>query len=142
MNMLDDNNEHTLVYEALDAQHGFQCVIDDFSGDLFLPDDKAIELQQHVIDVLAKYSALCHIAQERRDLLWNMTPKFHWLYHLGQRSHFLCPRRGACWIDEDYVNKCKCVAQACSAGTPLHLIPPKIVEIVLGLEVMHANLDS
>ena len=142
-NMQGGNHEHALIAQALESQHAFQCIIDDYADDLFFPHEEAIDFQQHVIDFLTAYSALCHIADARGDLLWNMTTKFHWLYHIGQRAHVLCPCRGACWIDEDYVNKCKEVAQACAAGTPLHTIPPKMVDKMRwGLNLMHEDLDD
>jgi len=140
-NMIPDNEEHKLIAEAIDAQSSLACIIDDYASDLFLPPEKAVEFQRHVINFLSQYSELCHIADARGDLLWNMTTKFHWLFHLGQRAHYLCPRRGACWIDEDYINKCKEVAQACSAGTPLHKIPSRMVEKMRwGLSLMHDGL--
>eukprot|EP00972_Heterocapsa_arctica_P047009 6937322-Heterocapsa_arctica.AAC.1 len=62
---------------------------------------------------------LAHRADARGHLLWNWAPKFHWLWHFGKRAQYLCPRRGACLIDKDYVGKIKVVGQACSSGAAL-----------------------
>lgn len=141
--MVNDNDEHKLIAEALGSHSCFAAIIDNYATELFLPPDQACEFQQHIITFLTKYSELGHLADARGDLLWNMTTKFHWLYHLGQRSHYLCPRRGACWIDEDYVKQTKDVAQACSAGTPLHQIPVRLVDKMRwGLSIMHDQLPQ
>jgi hypothetical protein len=94
MNMQAGNREHALVAQALGAQDGFQCIIEDYAGDLFLPSEKAVAFQQHIIDFLTAYTSLCHMADARGDLLWNMTTKFHWLYHMGSESTFPLPSQG------------------------------------------------
>ena len=61
------------------------------------------------------------------DLLWNMTPKFHWLWHLADRGLYLSPRLGACWIDESFVGVMKRAAKSCSFGTSLNDIPDAVM---------------
>ena len=141
-NMNTDNPEHRLVFDLLENQRCMERVIDDHAHELFLGPGQALQFQTHIITFLHKYTQLGHLADARGDLLWNVTPKFHYLYHLGQRSHYLSPRRGACWVDEDYVGKCKVVAARCSAGTQLHCIPGKMLENMRhGLELLHDQLE-
>ena len=96
---------------ALHHQCEAQDIIDNFAHEWFLPPAKAVELKRHIFILLKNYTALGQIADAEGKLLWNMTPKFHWLYHFGERAQFLSPRRGACLIDEDYVGKIKTIGQ-------------------------------
>lgn len=140
-NMDGTNDEHKLVADMLDDQFAFQQIIDEHSDNMFLPPEQADALQRSINSFLANYTRLGHLADSRGELLFNMTIKFHWLYHLGQRCHYLSPRRGACWLDEDYVNKWKIIAQACSRGMPLHSIPSKAIEKMRwGLDILHRDM--
>ena len=139
-NMNPESPEHKLVLALLDNQLALQRIIDEHAGELFLASGKADELLTRIKEFLLIYTKLGHYAGERGDLLWNMTPKFHWLYHLGQRARYMSPRRAACWLDEDYVGKCKKVAHACAPGTPLHQIPSNMLEKMRwGLDQLHAQ---
>jgi hypothetical protein len=134
-------DEHRLVAEVLRHQCDLQAIIDEHSTELFLPVAAAAALQKSVVDLLLKYTQLAHRADARGNLLWSLAPKFHWLWHFGERAKYLCPRRGACLIDEDYVGKIKVVGQACSSGTALHRIQLKIVDkIRWGKSLMNARL--
>ena len=69
---------------------------------------------------LSYYSNLAKGADESGKLLYNITPKFHWLSHLGELSLYLHPRRAACMIDEDFVCIIKEIARSSSSGTKAH----------------------
>jgi hypothetical protein len=134
-------DENTLVAAVLRHQCDLQGTIDEHSTELFLPVEAAAALQKSVVDLLLTYTQLAHRADDRGLLLWNLAPKFHWLWHFGERAQYLCPRRGACLIDEDYVGKIKVVGQACSSGTALHRIQLKIVDkIRWGKSLMNARV--
>jgi hypothetical protein len=82
------NEEHKLVAAALAEQLSFLTIIDDHAAEIFLPADQAAKLQKHIMTFLERYTELGHIADAHGDLLWNMVPKFHWLYHLSERAFF------------------------------------------------------
>lgn len=126
--MSPDNEEHQLIAHALQCVLDFQTIIDESGHELFLPQDEATKLKNHVDDFLKAYTIIGHMAEARGDLLYNMTTKFHMLWHLADRAKYLCPRRSACLIDEDFVGRTKEVAQASSAGTQLHIVPEKLTE--------------
>lgn len=88
-NMDPDCHEHRLIADLLLQQQSFACIIDNHANELFLPVDQADKLQMHIITFLRLYTELGHIADANGDLLWNVTTKFHWLYHIGQRLHTL-----------------------------------------------------
>ena len=120
--------DHSLISAMLCHLVGIHSVIDEFAQSFFLTREASGKLTQRVADFLSVYTQLAHNADGRGDLLWNLTIKFHWLWHFGQRCHYLSPRRGACLIDEDFVGKVKKVAAACAAGTKLHFIPAKVLD--------------
>jgi len=126
--MNSEEEEHKLIEFALECVRNFQSIIDDYGHELFLPHDQAALLKGHVQEFLKAYTIIGHMAEGRGELLYNMTVKFHMLWHLADRAKYLCPRRSACLIDEDFVGRTKEVAQASSAGTQLHLVPAKLTE--------------
>ena len=129
--LMDSTHEdHKLIEIGLQQTLQIQQTIDASAHDFFLPPADVVLLQTSVHEFLRVYTELGHSADRGNLLLFNMTHKFHVLWHLGQRASFLCPRRGACLIDEDYVGRIKEVAQACSAGTQLHQIPGKVLQKV------------
>ena len=70
------------------------------------------------IDVFfAHYTWLARLADDQGKCLWAVVTKHHWLWHLGERSMYLHPRRAACMIDEDFVGLIKEIVRASSAGT-------------------------
>ena len=130
-NVMDSSKaEHKMIQAMLGYKPKIQTIIDDHGQELFLPGAEVLVLQNTAHDFLTVYTDLGHLADSQNTLLWNMTPKFHFLWHLAHRAQYLCPRRGACLIDEDYVGQISTVAQACSAGTQLHQIPGKLTEKV------------
>eukprot|EP00959_Pyramimonas_sp_CCMP1952_P025940 544612-Pyramimonas_sp.AAC.1 len=105
-----------------------QELIDVHAQDAFMSVGNAASLRRETDYFLRLYSVLGAAADaEGLELLWNMTPKFHWLWHLADRARFLSPRRGACWIDESFVAVMKRAAKASAFGTPLHLIPKSVM---------------
>ena len=78
----------------------------------------ANRLRDCVDRFLSLYQGLAHASDQRKDLLFNLVPKLHWLWHLGQKAIFLNPRKGNTMVDEDYVGIFKKIVQACAQGTP------------------------
>ena len=77
---------------------------------------------------LKEYSVLANLADQEKKLLFSVTPKFHWLWHMGDRAYFLNPRKGNTMIDEDFVGRSKDIVAACASGTESHRVPAKFVE--------------
>ena len=61
-------------------------------------------------------------------LLFSVVPKLHWMWHMGFKAKFLNPRRGATFIDEDFVKHMKKVAGKGVSGTPMHLVPSVVTK--------------
>ena len=124
------NPDHTLIEIGFRQLISMQSIISEYGKDLFVPPPDVLVLQDNVHEFLRVYTELGHSADRQKLYLFNMTHKFHVLLHFAERAQYLCPRRGACLLDEDYVGKMKVVAQACSSGTELHHIPGKIAQKV------------
>ncbi len=59
------------------------------------------------------YVALADAAEAEGAYMWKLRPKFHALFHMNlfmQTTH-LNPRFWACWMDEDFMGKCRQICQ-------------------------------
>ena len=112
----DDFNHD--VKAILETQIDIQTILHIHRDDTFLPVKVANRLRDCVDRFLSLYQGLAHASDQRKDLLFNMVPKLHWLWHLGQKAIFLNPRKGNTMVDEDYVGFFKKNVQACAQGTP------------------------
>ena len=109
-----------IISEMLNHQLGLQSILSEHKRDMFLPLDAAKAFRNHVCEVLVIYHRLAAASDACGDLLWNFPTKWHWLWHLGERSQYLNPRRASCAINEDFVGKMKDITHACASGTELH----------------------
>eukprot|EP00811_Abedinium_folium_P007717 NODE_17121_length_960_cov_4.072029.p1 GENE.NODE_17121_length_960_cov_4.072029~~NODE_17121_length_960_cov_4.072029.p1 ORF type:complete len:260 (-),score=55.24 NODE_17121_length_960_cov_4.072029:131-910(-) len=121
-------HEHKLVEEALLLDVEIQDIISDYSSDFFYPPQKARQLANAVEKFLRTYSGLANNADTRGELLWAVTVKSHWFWHLGMRGKYLQTRRGATMLDEDYMGHIKDLVAGCVHGTPSHQVPGNFVE--------------
>ena len=113
------------VKDCLESMVTIQSVVDEAAHDLFLERSERVDasktLRDNVDKFLRCYSRLGKAADEVGDLLWSAVPKLHWAWHWGDRSRFLSPRRGACFIDEDFVGRIKTIVTSVVHGSPAHL---------------------
>ena len=98
------------------------------SGEAFLPEDIAKEFNSLIQKFLKAYAILAHDADVQHKSLWSVTPKLHYLWHLGARAMYLNPRKGNTSLDEDFMGKSKDIVQSCAHGTPLHKVPLSFME--------------
>ena len=122
------HSEDAQVFQVLSSQRDVQIILDTYSKEVFLPPAEALKLRQEVDILLANYTSLASIADSRGDFLFPMVPKFHWYWHLAERSHYLNPRRGNCCVDEDYVGRHKMIVASCTRSTPMHKVPESAAE--------------
>ena len=100
----------------------------------FLPKDISKTFQLVTDNILNKSSRLANAADRDGRLLFAMVPKFHWLWHLAQRSRFLNPRRGSTSIDETFVGIMKEIVKSSAHGTRAEAVPESVMEkYVLGM---------
>ena len=123
----EDTSLNFRVREVFHSQCQVQAIVDEHAHELFIPPGKSVSLRRAVGNILEKHTQLALAADEDHELLFNMPYKFHALWHWAHRSQYLCPRRGACLIDEDFVGQLKHTGQACLDGTQLHAAVIKIM---------------
>ena len=116
------------VGNALDALCRVQEILDEEPGAFFLTDAHARELRGAVDKHLILYSRLARAADQQGLLVSTVAPKHHMLWHLAFSSQWLRPRRGACYLDEDFMGRVKGIVQSCTAATPLHGVPSKVLD--------------
>eukprot|EP00959_Pyramimonas_sp_CCMP1952_P458972 9477495-Pyramimonas_sp.AAC.1 len=61
-------------------------------------------------------------------MLFTPAPKLHWLWHMSFRAKHLSIRRGATFIDEDFVKHMKKIGGRSVSGTKMHMVPNTAVE--------------
>ena len=125
------NVDDERVARVLRLQVHMQDILSDHVSEAFLPDRAAKDFNQTVKRFLVEYSLLANAADEQGLLLFTVAPKHHHLWHLGERSLFMNPRRANCMLDEDYVGKIKEVVHSTVHGTEAHNVPENVLEKVL-----------
>ena len=108
------NDRDAWVLECLEHQCALQSIADESPHDLFLSDAQAATFRSTLDGYLRMYSRLAAAADAAGDLLFTVAPKHHLYWHLGQRAGWLHPRRGACFLDEDFVRRIKGIVEACT----------------------------
>lgn len=137
----EQSEQDQWVISALQAQCRISEVLDEDSHALFLTPQSWASLIGAIDQFLLHYNRLARWADMNDLLLFNAPAKFHWLWHFGQAAKYSHPRRGACWIDEEFVGQIKNVARRCSAGTKLHAIANKVLEKhTFGTHILHATM--
>ena len=120
--------QHERVATLLAKQMEAQSILSDHKREAFLPVEVAKQCKATVNDILRIYTMQANKADEDALCLWNMTPKWHWLYHLGEKSVYLNPRISCCMVDEDFVGQLKVIVAASAQGTAMHRVPEKVAE--------------
>ena len=126
--MRPGNVADKLVTELLEHQVNFQTILRNHAAEVMLPISAAKELQKETDNILGKYCLLANAADASGRLLFNVTPKFHWLWHLADRALFCNPRRGNTFIDESFVGDCKEIVRSAADGTSAHLVSERFLE--------------
>ena len=116
------------VLRLLTAACDMNQILKDNASNIFLSSVDATSLVTNIDIVLEAYSLLANEADDTAQLLWSLPPKAHWLYHLGQRAHFMNPRVGACLIDEEYVGALKIIVGKAAHATAAEVVPCKVME--------------
>ena len=122
------HGEDAHVRRMLSHQAKLQNLLSDTAAEPFLSEADAKQVMQCIEEVLRCYTLLANAADITNKVLWSITPKFHWLWHLGDRARLLHPRRGNCMIDEDFAGAIKQIVQSCAAGTESWKVPAALVD--------------
>ena len=119
---------HMFVDDMLYNQCEAQDILAHHKNEMLLPEDDAILLAHHVDNVLVKYSLLANWADKEGHVLFNVAPKHHYLWHMGQQAKYLNPRKANTMLDETFMGVCKDLAKSCAHGSDANTIHLKCVE--------------
>lgn len=81
----------------------------------YLSPAAAAALAEHVERGLLCYNWLA--VQTADKFLWKIIPKHHALVHLAFDPHGMNPRATSCYLDEDFIGKCKKIYKAAHGAT-------------------------
>ena len=79
-------------------------------------------LRDAVDTFLVHYSALARLSMESGELLWSITPKFHFLMHLAQQAMYEHPRIYWNYSGETFAGAMAAMAHRCLPGKPIHAL--------------------
>ena len=119
---------HNGEAKTFKALIGIQTILHSHAQHALLPTGIAGKLDDLVQSFLQEYTILANSVDKAQKLLFSMTPKFHYMWHLGKRAIYLNPRKGNTMMDEDFVGRCKDIVAACASGTEAHRVPAKVSE--------------
>ena len=120
--------EHLLISGMLQSQCVANDILHEFKDEMLLPLEKAKLLATSIDAVLVNYSQLANLVDESAQLLWSITPKFHYSWHMADRAIWLNPRKGYCLSDESYMKVCKHIAKSCVHGSDDQQVPTSFMQ--------------
>ncbi len=95
---------------------------------LVLPVDEAAKVKRIVLKVLQRYSVLTSLAEGCGELLFSVTPKSHWHYHLGDRVvTSILAEETAAWT-RTLSDGSRTLSSRLSMEPHYHSIPEKVLE--------------
>ena len=125
------NADDGRIVALLEAQVRLQRILPDNSSEVFLTHEQAMDVRNTIDTILQLYTLLANAADMRKTLVFNMVPKFHFLWHLGYRAFWLNPRKGCTMVDEDYMGVVKRIAASCVHGSPPHKVPKAVMDKII-----------
>ena len=125
--------------EQIDLGLQTSCLIDKIMHDnkhLYkLPPDTAQQFEVAVWTFLNVQNALGKHYPAQGLKLFIVTPKSHYLAHMGLTSGIINPYLGTCWTGEDFMQKMKGIAGVSARGNNIYQVNVKTVgRYALGLE--------
>ena len=113
------------VRDALFAMDKFYDVLSYTSADgtypFFLPTLKINELQSNIDQFLDNYLHLTAHCFDRGMHLFNLVPKFHYMWHIGEQAVYLNPRVVWVYSNEDWVGRLALIGESCRYRLPAAL---------------------
>ena len=96
---LDHVIMHQLIPHALDFHR-----LSYSSGTFFTPED--LKAFGEAAEGIGKYMQLLRFrAKGKKQLLWHIVPKTHYMQHFPQEARLISPRLVQCYIEESYIGK-------------------------------------
>ena len=97
-------------------------------AELFLSLAQHAELKTAYVSFYEHYNCLRHIAAASGRAMYNITIKFHAMHRVIHYAQWCNPSAHWAYGFEDFMGKIVRAAQACSHGTPPHLVGARVLE--------------
>lgn len=104
----------------------------------FLPHEQGLAMKHNVFKFLHHYVWLHNDALAKHKILWAITAKFHYFFHVALRCHWINPRWQQTYVDESMVGRICKLYRGCSNG-PYHASVQKVA-LVKYLTALHILL--
>ena len=113
---MDPNNEQERdMVDGLDASARIDQTLKDYKSYYRFPPDVAERFRQDCFQFAQCQNALIH--HYHPDVpLFNVTPKTHYVLHLGLIAKYINPGLGSCWAGEDLMQTARKLWQASCIG--------------------------
>ena len=95
---------------------------------MFFTQEEWTLFQTSAMDFLTCYQWLSMECEKSHNKLYNIVPKFHYMYHLVQQARYMNPRFVWCYGGEDLVGRASSLAHSCTRGTPPSQVPSKMMD--------------
>lgn len=115
--------------------HSLACFYDQiYQADFFMTQEEGVAAFGHIKKCLRHYAWLQ--IEAASDILFQMTPKFHWACHLGYMCKWQNPKSFWTYKQESWVGSMAAVAHSCAHGTKATKLSVSFCQkYILGLQL-------
>ena len=132
-----DDEFHRNIELGLRASCQMEFLLDKHADEFVFPPDDALLFLEWTCLYCQVQSKM---ANYRRQQIFNITMKHHYLIHCASRAGSLNPRLGWCFRGEDYMNYIRGLSHSCLPGTPKIGVSKKIV--VKAVRALHFQMTG
>jgi len=93
----------------------------------FMSAQDADQMLQAITRCLLAYTWLGENYSQGGYMMFNMTPKFHYWWHIGDQAKFMHPRHGWTLMDEDFVGRMAIIGKKSACGVKIALMSNNVL---------------
>jgi hypothetical protein len=129
--------QHKQIRLALRCSCRMEEIVDDHPLEVVWPNAVAEEYLANCYNFLALATCLANMSMQTGEKLFNITIKFHYLLHVALQARYLNPRLSWTYSGEDFMQKMKGLAAACTKGLGPYEVFNKVVsKYCLGMDLL------
>ena len=108
------NMDHVLIHQLIRHTLEFNRLV--YSSGTFFTDDELIAFRT-ATEGIGKYMQLLRSrAKQKKQLLWHIVPKTHYMQHFPDEARLISPRVVQCYIEESYIGKIAAIWTSSKCG--------------------------
>ena len=117
---------HRSIRHALATTLQIEVMLSEARDLIKFPPAEAQKFLHLILDLLQTATALARHYNGLGQKLWNIVPKFHYLYHAAVNARFMNPRLVWTYSGEDYMQKIRKLVQSSCRGTAMNQVGLKV----------------